>query len=88
MNSPDIDTLRQQLKTDSRGDLYRDGGLTCFLYILMRDHLTPGVVEKIALECQLSDNPIQYTNGWIADYAANVAARLTSIPSSVRKENT
>jgi hypothetical protein len=85
VTTPDINDLREQLKKDSKGDLYRDGGLTCFLYLLMRDHLPPGVIEKITLECQTSGNPIQYTNGWIADYAANVASRLTSIPSTVLK---
>jgi hypothetical protein len=50
--------------------------LTEFLYILMRDHVTPGVVEKIMTE-RISGRPYtDYSNGWLALYADDVAKRL------------
>ena len=48
--------------------------LTSFLYDLMRDHLTPGKVESILLNCRIPD--VTYTNGWLARYAEDVAKRL------------
>lgn len=41
-----------------------DCRLTAFLYDLMRDHVPPGGA------CY------QYTNGWLALYAADLAARI------------
>ena len=40
----------------------------------MRDHLPMGVIEKIV---QDADVPIvEYTNGWLAKYAEDIANRL------------
>lgn len=48
--------------------------LVSFLYELMRDHLPSGVVEKIV---RASEDPdVQYTNGWLAKYAEDLANRL------------
>ncbi len=48
--------------------------LVSFLYQLMRDHLSSGVIEEIVRE---SENPdVQYTNGWLAKYAEDLANRL------------
>ena len=49
--------------------------LTSFLYELMRDHLPPGTVEGIMLNCD--DPDVTYCNGWLARYAHDVATRLT-----------
>lgn len=51
--------------------------LTSFLYDLMRDHLTPGQVEKLLLDCPWDGEETIYTNGWLALYAQDVADRLT-----------
>ena len=51
-----------------------DSKLVSFLYELMRDYLTPGIVEKLV---QASQEPhIVYTNGWLAKYAEDLANRL------------
>lgn len=42
--------------------------LTSFLYELMRDHLTPGVIEKIVRNSESQDTT-KYSNGWLAKYA-------------------
>ncbi len=56
--------------------------LTNFLYTLMRDHLTPGVVEKLVLQIEeeQTKQPITYTNGWLAAYSNYLALRLISTP--------
>jgi hypothetical protein len=56
------------------GTVTLTGRLTAFLYDLMRDHLTPGAVEKIVQES--TDIEVVYTNGWLARYAEDLAHRL------------
>lgn len=51
--------------------------LTGFLYLLMRDHLTPGHVENLIDSIEQSNFPMVFTNGWLARYADCLATRLT-----------
>lgn len=53
-----------------------DDPLVSFLYLLMRDHLPIGDVEAIALEISLDRQPTAFTNGHLARYAKDLAARL------------
>lgn len=48
--------------------------LTSFLYGLMRDHLTPGTVEELVQESVAVE--VTYTNGYLAQYAFDVAKQL------------
>lgn len=48
--------------------------LVSFLYQLMRDHLSAGVIEEIVRESE--DPDVAYTNGWLAKYAEDLANRL------------
>ena len=48
--------------------------LTSFLYELMRDHVTPGKVQELVQDAQVAE--VQYTNGWLAEYAHYLAGRL------------
>lgn len=48
--------------------------LVTFIYVLMRDHVTPGVVEETMLHHAAQES--LFTNGWLARYAKDVAARL------------
>ena len=50
--------------------------LDAFLYILMRDHVTSGVVETIMESLGDSGKTYQFTNGWLARHAVDVADRL------------
>lgn len=55
--------------------------LVAFLYILVRDVLTPGSIERILLTLRDRNDGegqpgLKLTNGWIADYAENIADRL------------
>lgn len=54
--------------------------LEVFLYHLMRDHLTPGVIEALVMEIEKPGwtPPAMFTNGWLAQYAKNLAARLAA----------
>lgn len=49
--------------------------LQCFLYLLMRDTAVPGEVERLVGEIEKGYNPV-FSNGHLADYAAELAARL------------
>ncbi|MEE9609518.1 MAG: hypothetical protein V3U03_17410 [Myxococcota bacterium] len=61
------------------GKVDDDRPLVAFLYRLMRDELTPGRVEEIIVN--IGPGPHQFSNGWLAVYAQNMAERLTGRPS-------
>lgn len=63
---------------------HKKGRLISFLYELMRDHLTPGRVERIVYDCWTAE--VGYTNRQLADYAEKLADFLTSSPKE-DKEN-
>ncbi len=52
--------------------------LVSFLYTLMIDHLPPGKVETImgSVPINIDKEEESYTNGWVASYAKDVAARI------------
>jgi len=56
------------------GEVNVNDRLTSFLYELMRDHLDAGTVEKLVRDSQ--DPDVAYTNGWLAQYAEDLAKRL------------
>lgn len=58
------------------GEVMDDDPLVRFLYLLMRDHLSVGVVEGLAPAPDEYEQVSEYTNGWLATYAQDVAARL------------
>lgn len=62
------------MRKDS-GSIKINSRLVGFLYDLMRDHLPPGIVEKLVQESEGESN-IVYTNGWLAQYAEYLANRL------------
>lgn len=57
------------------GGVTSDDNLVSFLYELMRDHVTPGVVEQVMRNSVARIN-VDYTNGWLAEYAKYIAERL------------
>jgi hypothetical protein len=52
--------------TDSRG-------LVAFFYLLMRDHLTSGKVETIMDQVKDLNHPAEYSNGFLAEHAQELA---------------
>ena len=59
---------------DRSGNVRYNSRLVGFIYDLMRDHVTPGVIEEVLK--QQAESDIDYTNGWLAQYANDVAQRL------------
>lgn len=57
--------------------------LVSFLYELMRDEITPGRVEELVRNS--SDPDGIYTNGWLANYAIDLARRLGDDPKKNSK---
>lgn len=62
------------------GDVNMDNDpLVTFLYILMRDDVPPGRIEEVLMSHVMQHEPdeqVQFTNGWLARYAENIATLL------------
>jgi hypothetical protein len=56
------------------GKVESDDPLVSFLYQLMRDHLALGIVESLMADAERQ--PSLFTNGWLANYAKDMAERL------------
>lgn len=57
------------------GNIDYNNKLIAFLYILMRDDITPGRIENIMIN-HIFDAKSEYSNGWLAKYAEDIAERL------------
>jgi hypothetical protein len=64
----------EQLRQRS-GEVDSDDPLVSFLYGLMRDHLPATTVESLVVASPGYTTTL-YTNGWLALYAKDLAARL------------
>ena len=73
-------SMRQRSGEEESGDL-----LVAFLYLLMRDHITPGTVEYMMIQLEKERWQIEprwkmeFTNGWLAKNAKDVANRIYGI---------
>lgn len=70
-----ITLARLRLRNASGNRWVKDDRLVAFLYILLRDHLTAGVVQSL-LETEANAGDVSYTNGFLLDYAQYVAGEL------------
>lgn len=50
--------------------------LVAFLYLVVRDHVVPGAVEELLNDIAGVSGPFEFTNGHLARYAQDIAARL------------
>jgi hypothetical protein len=80
VSDPPDDPYAMALRLRS-GNVTTCDPLVCFLYILMRDHLSQGAVEYIMLQLEAEDNRFSrrrtpLTNGWLAAYAKDIVKRL------------
>lgn len=57
------------------GRVNSESKLVEFFYLLLRDYLPAGQVEEIMIK--ITGGERQYTNGWLAQLAENIATRLT-----------
>lgn len=62
---------------EKSGNISSDSKLVEFIYILARDHLTTGQIDML-IDDHVSDRfeKTYYTNGWLAEWAKDVAKRL------------
>ena len=60
---------------EASGFVNSNSKLVCFLYLLLRDELPLGVVERLVQE-SLLDKESEFTNGWLANYSKDIEKRL------------
>ncbi len=73
-----MDDLQNVTLRQASGAINNNRQIVAFLYILMRDHLTPGVIESLVTQSNNTPgNDFIFTNGWLAQYAENIANRIT-----------
>ncbi len=60
------------------GEIDSDDKLVNFLYTLMRDYISIGIVEKLTCDAENEKGMNQYSNGWLAQYAKYVADILSN----------
>jgi len=66
----------KRVKEES-GTISSESNLVCFLYLLLRDALPAGEVEKLVTEVVSYDQkPYVFSNGWLGQYALNIKSRL------------
>lgn len=84
VSDPPDDPFAATLRERS-GKFETNDHVIAFLYILMRDHVTPGTVEYMMIQLEKEMWHIdprvlmELTNGYLAKYAKDVADRLYGI---------
>ena len=79
VNQVKLDMTRMEgLRSDS-GNVEFSDTLTTFFYLLLRDHLPAGKVEMIIHEVITGADAVLFTNGYLAQYADNLASTLKSV---------
>ena len=63
--------------SNESGNIVIKNKLASFIYVLLRDYITPGKIEDI-ISNNTSNKRVKYSNGWLAKYAENIANRLKS----------
>jgi hypothetical protein len=74
----DIDEVSERTKRNNKlrsdsGNIEFEDTLTSFFYYLMRDHMPAGEVEKIVRDVACESGVSVYSNGFLAQYANNLA---------------
>lgn len=79
---PTLDQSNAAMRARS-GHVRDDRPLVSFLYLLLRDHVVAGAIEEMMLEldAQPDATVVEYTNGWLAEYAQDIADRLGHGPT-------
>ena len=58
------------------GGATSDDPLVGLIYLLVRDEVTMGKMEYTMRQLMRAKGTMQFTNGWLAQYAKDVAARI------------
>ena len=70
-----LDTILNIEMKDRSGNVSSHSKLVSFLYELMREDIPVGRIEELVRN-SIDDIETMYTNGWLANYAIDVANRL------------
>jgi hypothetical protein len=71
MNDPNAEMHKRS------GAVHATDPLIALFYDLLRDHISPGVLEQLVREACLYDTTTKvYSNGWLAQYATDLVFRL------------
>ena len=70
-----LDTILNIEMKDRSGNVSSYSKLVSFLYELMREDIPVGRIEELVRN-SIDDIETMYTNGWLANYAIDVANRL------------
>jgi len=79
LGEPDSIVIGKEMCKETRnasGRVDSKSKLTAFLYLLMRDELTCGKVVALVKMTEEGEK-FEFTNGWLAKYAAHLALKLT-----------
>ncbi len=57
------------------GHMDSDDPLVQFLYLILRDRILPGDLEEVMKQIS-EDGRSEFSNGWLAMYAMDIAQRL------------
>lgn len=69
------------------GSVVLHGKLEALLYLLMRDHVPPGVIGGLLQDLEAGDGECSFTNGWLAQYAQYVAQELRFVDLRMRRRS-
>jgi len=69
-----MDTKNRDEMFQKSGEIELSDPLVAFLYVMLRNGAGPGVIHE-ALE-NMTNQPMRYTNGWLAQYAKYVAEKM------------
>ncbi len=70
---------QDQALFESSGEVQTSDPLVVFFYLLLRDELSSGRLERLYREAVDAEGPTSLTNGWVAQYAKDVARRLRAV---------
>lgn len=71
-------TPRQAALHKRSGQVESDDPFVSFFYSLMRDHVPVGSIGALIASLAEHGPPYDFTNGWLAQYAADVVAEIRS----------
>ena len=69
-------SMTNEQMAKNTGEVASTSKVTGLLYTLMRDHIPPGIIEKIVTELEQGCDVLQFTNGYLANYAILLDERL------------
>ena len=76
--SVEIEKAKNDRMRKKSGNITDTSRVVRFLYLLLRDKAIVSDIEEIVSKCEDDMTLNQYTNGWLALYAKDLAQRLNA----------